>query len=122
MAKLSKRNKIVLSIVILFIISLVTIAIILEIQEQRRAEFERKYKDAEAYTTNIKYGLSESKRKEIFKSLVNLQDRYTRLYPDNQEKQAEAYDEIAYRYNCKKEIVQKIAVEGAEKGWVYDIK
>jgi len=54
--------------------------------------------------------------------LVNLQDRYTRLYPDNQEKQAEAYDEIAYRYNCKKEIVQKIAVEGAEKGWVYDIK
>jgi len=48
MAKLSKRNKIVLSIVILFIISLVTIAIILEIQEQRRAEFERKYKDAEA--------------------------------------------------------------------------
>jgi len=117
-----KQNKKRLLIILFILLIISAVAIVLVIQEQKMDEFGKKYEEAREYTSKIKYGLRESKRKEIFKALVKLQDMYTNLYPDDQNKQAEAYSMIATRYNCEEEIVQKIAVEGAEKGWVYEVK
>jgi cytoskeletal protein RodZ len=63
--------------------------------------------------------LSESKRKEIFKALLDLQDEYLEKYPDNNEKQQEAYRTIAQKYKISEKKMSEIAVEGAKKGWIY---
>jgi len=43
------------------------------------------------------------------------------LYPYNQDKQQAAYKEIAKRYYIIEATVRNIAIEGAKKGWIYDI-
>jgi len=63
--------------------------------------------------------LSESKRKEIFKALLDLQDEYLEKYPGDNNKQQEAYRTIAQRYKISEKKMREIAVEGAQKGWIY---
>jgi len=69
-----------------------------------------------------KNALSEARRKNIFYELTKPQDNYLENYLDYQEKQQLAYKKIAEYYNLDEKIIRKIAVEGAQKGWVYEIK
>ncbi len=92
----------------------------------------------------VKYGLSESKRKEIFRAIVTAEDRADadakRMYPlpdplkpgysqaragTQLEKQVEAERglskkhkaEVAGRYGITEEQLQAISIEGANKNW-----
>jgi hypothetical protein len=66
--------------------------------------------------------MPKSFKKKIFKELVQLQDRYSELYPYDNEKQQFAYKQIAKRYKYSEEIIRRIAIEGAKSGWIYDMK
>ena len=120
MAKLSKHNKRVLGIVVLFIAVFVLSVSVMTIKEKRERNFWGKYEDAKSYIEK-KPTISEIKRRTIFNALVKLQDKYSTLYPYDQDKQQAAYKEIAKRYYIIEATVRNIAIEGAKKGWIYDI-
>jgi len=129
MTKLSKHNKRVLGIVVLFIaVFVVGVSIITVTGKKERkkitdpaviASIKGDEPPSESYVAKKK--LSEFKRKTIFNALVKLQDTYSTLYPYDQDKQQYAYKEIAKRYYIIETTVRNIAIEGAKKGWVYDI-
>jgi len=120
MIKLSKHNKRVLGIVVLFIAIFVLGVSVMIIKEKRERNFWGKYEAAKSYIKK-KPTISEIKRRTIFNALVKLQDKYSTLYPYDQDKQQAAYKEIAKRYYIIEATVRNIAIEGAKKGWIYDI-
>lgn len=104
----------------MFIAVFVVVISVMTIKEKRERNFWGKYETAKSYIAK-KPTVSEIKRRTIFNALVKLQNKYSTLYPYNQDKQQAAYKEIAKRYYIIEATVRNIAIEGAKKGWIYDI-
>jgi len=121
-----KRILINVTLFILPIIIFITYAIIsnrpsykiVKFTEEERAEvLERQRKAVSSYKPGKYENMSEDDKRIIFYRLVVLQDKYMKKYPYDNQKQQDAYEEIAKRENVSESTVRKIAVEGARKRW-----
>jgi len=65
----------------------------------------------------VKYGLTETERKQAFYELVQLQDQIPFDDPDYDEKMDEAYSIVAKKYGITRDQAFAIGVEGITKGW-----
>ena len=69
---------------------------------------------------SVKYGLSETQRKQAFYDLAVLQDSIAADDPpDRSEKMLEAYSIIAKKYGISKDDMMEITAEGMEKNWPF---
>ena len=65
----------------------------------------------------VKYGLTEQERKQVFYDLVALQDKISFDDPDYDEKIDQANETVASQYGLTVEQVKDIGFEGSFNGW-----
>jgi hypothetical protein len=65
----------------------------------------------------LKYGLTEQQRKQVFYELVQLQDQVSMDDPNYDQKQEEAYLIVAKKYGITYDQAFAIGVEGLMNGW-----
>jgi hypothetical protein len=65
----------------------------------------------------IKYGLTEQERKQVFYDLVALQDKISFDDPDYDKKMDQAEETVAAQYGLTVEEVKGVGIEGTINGW-----
>lgn len=112
-----------LILIVVFIFSLIACSIPKTTVPETTAEITTQIEEIETTNTtiennSIKYGLTETQRKQAYYDLATLQDSIALEDPsDRGEQMAKAYSTIAEKYGITKDEMMEITAEGMEKNW-----
>ena len=112
-----------LILIVVFIFSLIACSIPKTTGPETTAEITTQIEEIETTNTtiennSIKYGLTETQRKQAYYDLATLQDSIAlEDPPDRGEQMVKAYSTVAEKYGITKDEMMEITAEGMEKNW-----